>query len=516
MAKKKRVGIYDRWLHTLGGGEQIAFAYAEVLRDLGYQVELLTHRKIDIGAAERKMNVDLRDVSIRYLPNLPDYKLSQYTEGYDVFISNSYLDYIPNRSKFGILSVFFPSRIKVSIYEYLKRAHIIPSLRRFFVYPSWFEGFRYDESMNGRLYKWLGKESTIYFNQDISRLQIQIWIEYLAFSCVDGIRFKLGNAFVKPTLRSVNQSTNVITYTFVFSQSVKDKGLTIVLPESEYATRIALVSLRITQIRYALYNIFKMLFPSWEMRLHGGPSAAKFSDIDSYDRIVAISEFTQKWIKQYWGVSSDLLYPPVSIHDFKPAVKKKNVIAHVGRFFVGGHSKKQLDMVRVFKRMVDKGLKGWEFHLIGGVADGPMHWQYVEAIREEAKGYPITLHIDAPFDELKTVLAEAKIYWHATGLDEDNTRYPIRLEHFGITTVEAMASGCVPVVINCGGQSEIVTSTHCGFVWNTREELMKHTLTLVKHPKLLATMRKAALERSKYFSREQFTAELREILKRAQ
>lgn len=508
----KTAGVYDRWLHTLGGGEQVAFAYAETLRDLGYETEILTHRKVDIHEAERKMDVDLHDIKITYLPDLPDYQLSEYTQKYDVFVSNSFLDYIPNRSKLGILSVFFPSRIKISLYEYLKRSHIVPSLRRFFVYPSWFEGFRYDEFVRGKLHKWMGRESTVYFNQPVNDFQLEIWIEYLAFSCIDRIHFRVGEKEIIPQSKLINQSTNSILYTFHLRHSVKDNGITIALPDSEYSNAIALTSLRIISVRYMLYNLFKTLFPSWEMRLHGGPSSTRFSDIDSYDRILSISQFTKKWVAKYWGLGSDLLYPPVNVHAFHASTQKKNIIAHVGRFFVGGHSKKQLDLVRVFRRMVDKGLKDWELHLVGGVADGSTHRQYLSIIGEEIRGYPIVLHQNAPFQELRQVLSDAKIYWHATGLDEDVNRHPIRLEHFGITTVEAMASGCVPVVINCGGQPEIVKFTKCGYVWNTREELIEKTMSLIHNPKLLNEQRKLAIEKSKYFSRERFEKELEAYL----
>ncbi|HAV15460.1 MAG TPA: hypothetical protein DCX25_03955 [Candidatus Pacebacteria bacterium] len=511
---KQIAAVYDRWLHTLGGGEQVGFAYAETLRYLGYKTEILTHKKFDVAEAERKMHVNLSDIHVRYLPNLPDYQLSQYTEGYDVFVSNSYLDYIPNRSKYGILSIFFPSRIKVSIYEYLKRAHIIPSLRRFFVYPSFFEGFRYDEFIEGKLYKWLGRESTVYFNQNFSTLQIELRAEFLAFSCLDDIQFRLGKQHIVPDSRAVNHSKNTIKYIFQFKRPIKDIGLTIILPDSAYAKYIALTSMRIVDFRYVLYNMFKVLFPVWEMRLHGGPSATKFSDIDSYDRVVAISKFSQDWIRRYWGVNSDLLYPPVDVKTFVPAKKKKNIIVHVGRFFVGGHSKKQLDMTRVFKRLIDQGLKGWELHFVGGIAEGGIHRKYVETIYEETQEYPIFLHTNAPFDEVRMLLSEAKIYWHATGLDEDNTRYPVRLEHFGITTVEAMASGCVPVVIHAGGQPEIITPA-CGYTWKTREELMKRTLELIRNSKLLKEKSFAAVERSKDFSRERFKRELIELLKDA-
>lgn len=511
MRKRLKAGIYDRWLHTLGGGEQVAFAYAVAMRDLGYQTELLTHKKVDIEAAERKMNVNLKGIEINYLPNMLDYQLSQYTENYDVFVSNSYLDYIPNRSKFGILSIFFPSKIHLSVYEYIKRAFVVPSLCNFFIYPSRFEGFLYDEAVNGKIYKWLGRESTISFNKNIKKFQIELYFDSLAFSCLDQIGFYLNNEEIKPLERSVNIYKNTAIYTFNFVKPTKGFGLSIQLPDSEFNDGVALTRILIFNYRYFFYNVFKKFFPKWEMRLHGGPSVTKFSDVESYNKILTISKFSQKWIEKYWGVKSDILYPPASIKNFNSSFQKRNIIVHIGRFFVTGHCKKQLDMVRVFKKLVDGGIKNWELHFIGSVAEGDMHRRYFEMTQEEAVGYPVFFHNNAPFFELKEILSQAKIYWHATGLDEDSEKNPIKLEHFGITTVEAMASGCVPVVINLGGQSEIVTRD-CGYLWNTREELLEYTKKLIKSNKLWKEKSRNALLRSNFFSLDNFKENLKQYL----
>lgn len=511
MVIQKKAAVYDRWLHSLGGGEQVAFAYAMALRDLGYKTELLTHKKLDIEAAEKKMNIDLKGITMRYLPNLLDYQLSKYTEEYDVFISNSYLDYIPNRSKYGILSVFFPSRINLSFYEYLKRAFIVPSLRKFFIYPSRFEGFRYDEYVKGKIFKWLDRESSITFNKDVKRFYIDLYFEFLAFSCLDDIKFYLDNELISYENRTVNIHTNTARYYFQFTKKTAGSELSIHLPDNEFKDGVGLTRILIPSYRYFFYNFIKKFFPKLEMRLHGGPSVTRFSDIESYDQILTISKFSRKWVEKYWGMDSKILYPPVNVKNFKPSSKKKNIIAHVGRFFISGHSKKQLDLVRVFKHLVDEGIINWELHFIGSVAEGDIHQQYFNTIKEEAAGYPVFFHINAPFQELKQILSLAKIYWHATGLDEDPEKNPIRLEHFGITTVEAMASGCVPVVINLGGQAEIVTE-NSGCLWNTRTELLEATKMLIKDPKTLKQYSENAIERSKFFSTENFKNELKKYL----
>src|SRR5262249_31745169 len=77
-------------------------------------------------------------------------------------------------------------------------------------------------------------------------------------------------------------------------------------------------------------------------------------------------------------------------------------------------------------------------------------------------------------------------------------------EHFGIVTVEAMAAGCVPVVVNKGGQREIVQHGVNGFLWNTLEELKGYTQLLARDEPLWARLSDAARLRARDFSREGF------------
>lgn len=503
--------VYDRWLFTLGGGEQVAFAYAEVLRELGYKTSLLTHRPVDIKLAEKKMNIDLTDISIRYLPEQHTREISAYTEEYEVFINTSYLDYFPNRAKIGLLSVFFPGQIFLSPFEYIKRAFFIPSLQKFFIYPLQYNNFSYDEYRSGRIFKWLKPESHIIFNTHFSKIKLTFFCETISFSVLEQIHFTWGDKKINPIRKKLHHHENMVTFEFSLPSTEK-LTLGIDLPNTTYASRIALLQLTIPGYRFKAYNIFKKYFPKWEMRLHGGPGITKRADIESYNEIVTISEFCKAWIRRYWGLGSTILYPPVNTIKFSPAKNKKPMIAHVGRFFVTGHCKKQLDLVKVFKKLFDQGkAEDWEMHFVGSIHDGEKHQQYYQQCVFEAKGYPIHFHTDYSFDQLNDLLSEASIYWHATGLDENVKTNPIAFEHFGITTVEAMASGCVPIVINKGGQPEIVTEGS-GYVWESREDLLSYTQKLINDPELLKKMSKQAIERSRYFDKAEFKKRFKNIL----
>ena len=156
-------------------------------------------------------------------------------------------------------------------------------------------------------------------------------------------------------------------------------------------------------------------------------------------------------------------------------------------------------MIRAFKQMVDEGLTDWQLRLAGSVEPGPVHEQYFQKVISAIQGYPITVDTNIPFDNLKQLLGESSIYWHATGYGVDPQKAPEKMEHFGITTVEAMMSRCVPVAINLGGQPEIVTTGKTGFLWDSVEELMGFTWKLIQQPELLDKMSTAAqIDAQKY------------------
>lgn len=235
--------------------------------------------------------------------------------------------------------------------------------------------------------------------------------------------------------------------------------------------------------------------------------------LKTYDLFIANSKYTQKWIKREWGVDSDILYPPIDVDEFLPG-EKSNILLSVGRFFVHSHNKKQLEMIRVFKKMFDKSdvVKNYEYHLCGSVHHDELSAQYLQQCIKEAQGYPIYIHENIEFNDLKTLYAKASLFWHASGMGENPKKFPDRFEHFGMTTVEAMSAGAVPIVIAQGGQVEIVEEGKNGFLWNTEEELMNKTIKVMKDKDLLKNLSKEAIISSKKYSKANMYLQLKSML----
>ena len=86
------------------------------------------------------------------------------------------------------------------------------------------------------------------------------------------------------------------------------------------------------------------------------------------------------------------------------------------------------------------------------------------------------------------------------------------MEHFGISTVEAQAAGVVPVVINKGGQKEIIQDGKNGRLWSTKTQLYEITKNLIKNKSEILRLSKRAVADSKRFSQERFIKEYEKII----
>lgn len=238
--------------------------------------------------------------------------------------------------------------------------------------------------------------------------------------------------------------------------------------------------------------------------------------LSRYNEVICNSEFTKSFIDASFGVKSKVVYPPVAVEDFFSG-KKEKVILSVGRFFftddprVPSDPKKHLIMVDNFITWHKKNSKnGWKLILAGG--SNPQSVDLLTSLKKRIGSLPIEIITDPDFPKMRDLFSKASIYWHAAGFGEDLSNHPDRAEHFGITTVEAMASGAVPIVFNGGGQAEIVTSGENGYLWNTSSELQEMTSRVIKDSSLWERLSHAAKKESQKYSTAKFFENLKAIV----
>lgn len=264
-------------------------------------------------------------------------------------------------------------------------------------------------------------------------------------------------------------------------------------------------------IPFVLSNlIIHFQFPVEWVNAKSFKTKIKFSNIKN---VICNSSFTKSYIDKKFAIKSAVLYPPTFIGKAKTNQKEK-IILHVGRFgtnIEGTNFKKQDVMIDVFKEIIQRGLKGWCFVLV--VSFKKEDEDNLGKLKKKAQGLPVEFIENPNNSVLQTEYGRAQIYWHATGFGEDLIRHPERAEHFGIATVEAMGAGAVPVVINAGGQKEIVEDGKNGFLWDTLEELQEKTLRLVHDQNLWNRLSKESKKRAQIFSGKRFCEELKKIIR---
>jgi len=300
---------------------------------------------------------------------------------------------------------------------------------------------------------------------------------------------------------------------------VEDKDLFINLSFMDYGYAYAKKNIYYTHfptpIRNFLFNatlaFFKatglhaLLPTNLRQRISDRTRAGIFFDmskrLSSYDVILANSKYTKKWIKNYWNMDSQVLYPPINIVDSRlrgndnqnhgkdlklsssglTRGSRNNWITSIGRFFTLGHGKKQEILIDAFKKLTSLADIDWQLHLIGGLGGEASSIKFMKQLKTMAKGYPIYFHINVNHNEVGNVLSQSKIYWHATGFGENEDKNPMAFEHFGIAPVEAIGAGCIPLLYNGGGLPEIIEKVGLQkekYLFNTIGDLVEKTLAI--------------------------------------
>jgi glycosyltransferase involved in cell wall biosynthesis len=163
--------------------------------------------------------------------------------------------------------------------------------------------------------------------------------------------------------------------------------------------------------------------------------------------VLTNSEYTRKAICNAFNIDAKILYPPVDVDTFQEiALKSKqreDMVLVISRIAPDKQIENAIEVARIMR---DRGI-GKIMTIAGNLHYYDHH--YYQQLKNMIADYDlsdyVSLQTNINFSRLIQLMQLAKVYFH-----------PRIDEHFGISIVEAMASGLVPVVSNIGGHTEFV------------------------------------------------------------
>jgi len=187
------------------------------------------------------------------------------------------------------------------------------------------------------------------------------------------------------------------------------------------------------------------------------------------------------------------LHPPVDVEYFSEASSedKEKLVITVSRFTP------EKNLGEILK--VAKVLRNYNFLLVGSAGKYSEHViKYLRTCIESENLNNVELKTNVPRDELKKLLIRAKYYLH-----------PPFPEHFGISVVEAITAGCIPIVYRDGGVwYDIVSKISDILGYRDVNEVPNIIKNLDNNIDLYITLRNKNFEVSKIFNYENFKKKL--------
>jgi len=210
----------------------------------------------------------------------------------------------------------------------------------------------------------------------------------------------------------------------------------------------------------------------------------------------ANSRFTANHVQKFWGLHVEIVHPPVYCDIYRND---------------RGFKSRPYDVVMFARLHPDKftvlnELKGYRVAVVGS--------SY--GFEKEIPSW-VTLHENATLNQVVDVLSKSKVYVHAKGFGTYMGGRESLPEHLGITILEAMAAGCVPIVPDAGGPPEIVgfNEGH-GFLFHNANELRDIISRLLQNEPLWRQNHERSLTRAKDFDVSVVNGRVDGLLRRIQ
>jgi glycosyltransferase involved in cell wall biosynthesis len=184
----------------------------------------------------------------------------------------------------------------------------------------------------------------------------------------------------------------------------------------------------------------------------------KYTQMINNTFIITNSKFSKQAIEKIYGrdkIEPTIIYPPVDIDKFKVLchnskssnnpMKYHNAILVISRISPTKHIENAIEIGKNLKE--NKSVHNYDMTIVGSTIFDDQ--DYLEMLNNLIEKYHLKDNIkikpDVSFKELQKLVQKSSIYIH-----------PTQNEPFGISIVEAMSAGLIPITPNIGGETEFV------------------------------------------------------------
>jgi glycosyltransferase involved in cell wall biosynthesis len=201
--------------------------------------------------------------------------------------------------------------------------------------------------------------------------------------------------------------------------------------------------------------------------------------------ILTNSEYSRKAIFDTYGIDDAIvLSPPVDVDTFRrfalssvsssidsDGYWREDIVLVVSRIDPAKYIENAIELAKLLKENdIGKGM------IIAGSLD-LYFYEYYNKLKKmvtdsNLKDY-VTFEIDASFDRLLSIMRKCKVYFH-----------PRSGEHFGMSIVEAMSAGLVPIVPVVGGQTEFVPSNYHFHTLEQAAQMVSFAFNVTYHDRI--------------------------------
>lgn len=242
--------------------------------------------------------------------------------------------------------------------------------------------------------------------------------------------------------------------------------------------------------------------------------------IQTFNEIWVNSDFTRSYVSGHLrllGVKAPtirIVPPPATLPkpDDVPNWRDRSAVMTVGRFFQGGHNKRQDVVIEIVKELSKTLGRSVPLVMAGSLHATHASRDRFQELLRMTDGIECHLYPNVRRERLVELYRTSSVLVHAAGYGVDRYAFPERLEHFGIAPVEAASVGCIPVVYGEGGPAEVMKVLDCPTTFRSVPEAAETIVRLFNDPDGSEALSKALIDRSECYSQRAFRDRTREAL----